>query len=497
MANSIAYTIPVPIGGINDRDDINSMPETDAIRLLNIFPDQGVVKLRNGYRVHATGLGGSVQTLLEYSTAAGTRQLIAAANGKLWNATTYNSAATQIGTGFSVNYWQHVVFNNTLIMVNGTDQPQQWDGTTLSDAVYTGVTDNNLISVGVYKSRLYFVEKDTTKVWYGGVDNITGALTSLNVGGSLKKGGFVTWCGSMTRDLGSGTQDLLVIATNLGEILTYSGSYPGDTAFALTGHYFFPLILGRRAFANIGTDLAVITQDGIIPLSEALKDDQAGENYTNITDKIRIGFRNAALMYKSNTGWEIRNYPFGGFLLVNIPTASNSTSYQYVLNTRTGAWTKFTGWNGICWSLLNESLYFGASDGKIYQADYGSADNSNGIPIEIKTAFNYCGDKSHIKHFTMAAPSVIGDTSTQFYMDVDVDGSDKSISSSVLTQNTSGTPWGSPWGSPWSSGGSYTSNWYAISGLGRAGALRVQGVFKNAPFSMSAIPIIYSPGGYI
>ncbi len=496
---SASYTLHAPVGGINDRDDLDDMPERDAIRLLNIFPDNGVVKLRNGYRVHATGLGGSVQTLLEYTTAAGTRKLIGAANGNLWNATTYNAAASSLGSGFTVNYWQHVVFNNILILVNGTDQPQQYDGTTLSAATYTGVTDNNLISVSAYKSRLYFVEKDSTSIWYGGVDAITGALTELDVGGSLRKGGFVAWCGSFTRDLGSGTQDLLVIATNLGEILTYSGSYPGDAAFALSGHYYFPLILGRRAFANIGTDLAVITQDGIIPLTEALKDNQTGENYNVITDKIRYGFRNAAGMYRANTGWEIRNHPQSGFMLVNVPTASNSTAFQYVLNTRTGAWTKFTGWNGICWSLLNDSLYFGASDGKVYQADYGSSDNGSAIPIDIKTAFTYCDERTRIKQVTMAKPLVIGDTATKFYLDIDMDQSDKNIASSVTTTGSSGSDWDvAPWDtSSWNTGGSVNLNWYAVAGIGRSVALRIQGAFLNAPFSMSAIQIIYKNGGYL
>ena len=496
---ALSYTIPPPTGGLNDRDSVDVMRPEDALRLTNIFPDNGVVKLRNGYRVHATGCGGSVQTLIEWAGASGSRKLIAAANGKLWDVTTYNAAATELASGFSVNYWQGVVFNNTLILVNGTDQPQQYAGSTVSDATYTGVTDNNLISVNVYKSRLYFVEKDSTSIWYGSVDAITGSLTELDVGGVLKKGGYVIWAGSMSRDTGAGAQDLLIIASNLGEILAYSGSYPGDTNFTLVGHYFFPLVLGRRAFVNVGSDLAVITQGGIIPLSEGIKDNQTGENYYSITDKIRTSFRSSVAMYKSNTGWEAKNYPAGDFLLVNVPTASNSTAYQYILNTRLGSWTKFTGWNGICWSLLNENLYFGASDGKVYQADYGANDNGSAIPVDIKTAFNYCDDRAKIKQFTLAKPLVLGDSSTMFYMDVDVDYSDKPLSSSVLTTGSSGSAWDSAvWDSaPWDVSFTPNLNWYAVSGLGRCVSIRIQGLFKNAPFSLSAIQLTYTPGGYI
>ena len=58
--------------------------------------------------------------------------------------------------------------------------PQQYDGSTVSNAAYTGIADDNkLVDVCVYKERLFFVEKDSASIWYLPVGTVTGALTEF------------------------------------------------------------------------------------------------------------------------------------------------------------------------------------------------------------------------------------------------------------------------------------------------------------------------------
>lgn len=491
---SQSYTLPPPTGGLNDRDALDLMPETDAIRLVNIFPGVGSVALRGGFRSWSTGQGAAVLSAFEYNAQSGTRQLITAANGKLWNATS-SGAATQIGTGFSVNYWQAVNFQNRLILCNGTDQTKQWDGSSLTDATYTGVTDNDLIHVTSHRARLYFVEKASSSVWYGAVDAITGALTEYDVGGFFRKGGYLLWCGSWTRDKGSGASDLFVMCSSQGEVLIYSGAYPGDTAWTLVGHFFIPYPLGRRSFVNIGSELGILTEQGIIPMSQVLQDGDSG-----ITDKIRNSFREAARLYKGNTGWEVIEHPRSNMLIVNVPITTSTTSMQFVMNTLTGSWCQFTGINSFCWSLLNEKLYFGGASGVAYEADYGSNDNGAAIPFQLKQSFSYMGDRARVKQFLMARPLVMGDSAMRFAFNVDVDLTDRPLSTSITTVGTSGSLWDSAtWDvSPWDSGSSYQQgNWYSVSGIGRCAAPKIAGSAKNAPFSLSAIQAIFKVGSIL
>ncbi len=490
---SQSYTLPPPTGGLNDRDAVDLMAETDALRMVNLFPGIGAVSLRGGYRSWSTGGGAAVLSAFEYNGQDGTRQMITAANGKVWNATA-TGAATQIGTGFSVNYWQAVNFGNRLVMVNGTDQPQQWDGTTLSAANYTGVTDNDLIHITNYRNRLYLTEKASASVWYGATNAITGALTEFDVSAYLRKGGYLLWCGSWTRDKGSGASDLFIMCSSQGEVLVYSGSDPGDAAWSIVGHFFLPVPLGRRSFVNMGSELGILTEQGIIPLSQILADSQG-----TITDKIRNSFREAAKLYKANVGWDVIHHPRSNMLIVNVPVATSSSSMQFVMNTLTGAWCKFTGLNAFCWTLLNEKLYFGGGSGVVFEADYGSNDNGAAIPFELKQAFSYLGDRTRIKQFLMGKPIVMGDSAMRFGFNVDTDYSDRALSNSITTVGTSGSLWDTAtWDvSPWDSGSSYQANWYSVNGIGRCVAPRIAASAKNAPFSLSAIQVIYKVGSVL
>ena len=171
-ANSISVTVPVCIGGWNVKDPLDLMPPTDAVRLENFIPETQFVRVRPGFRTHATGMGtAAVQTLAEYADAAGSRKLIACANGRIYDATSYGAAATSLASGFTLNKWQTTNFRSTggtsvLILVNGTDAPQSFNGTAVSNLGFTGPSSvNNWIGVTVYRDRVLLLEKDTCKVW--------------------------------------------------------------------------------------------------------------------------------------------------------------------------------------------------------------------------------------------------------------------------------------------------------------------------------------------
>ncbi len=498
MPESSSSTIPAPTGGWNARDPLNGMSPDSAVRLVNIFPQPGYVELRNGFRVHSKNLGTTpVRTLVELSTGPGVRKLIGASGSSFYDCSTYNVNATLLGTGFTSDKWQSVNFKDRRFFVNGVDTAQVYDGTTLANCTFTGVTLSTLTNISVYHNRLYFV--DTTSFWYGAVNGVSGALTQFDCSGLFQKGGFIQYAGAWTRDSGAASLDLFCIFSNMGEVVLYSGDYPGGTSWTFAGRFFIPSPLGKRGQFNHGADLITITQNGTLPLSSVLRNTSSDDFYDKISDKIRDAFRTSATNYGTSFGWEGIVYPKSHMLLVNVPTVVDSMSEQYVMNTLTGAWCKFTGWNASTFSLFKDNLFFGGMDGKVYQADIGGSDNGNFINVDCKLAFNNLGEDQHIKHFTFARPLITGGQNIAFSFDVDVDFYEVSPTSTVSTQGAQGSPWdSSPWNtSSWDNPQAVVENWYSTTGLGRSVAIKFQGSFLNSPFNISAFHILYELGGML
>ena len=70
---NITVNFPAPIGGLNARDALDTMPPTDCVQIENINPLEGYMQWRNGYTVaEASGItsGATIQTLFEYSDSS-------------------------------------------------------------------------------------------------------------------------------------------------------------------------------------------------------------------------------------------------------------------------------------------------------------------------------------------------------------------------------------------------------------------------------------------
>jgi hypothetical protein len=499
---SRSYTIPAPLGGWNARDPYDLMPETDAIVLDNVIPDTSTCRLRKAFREHSSGMGsGAVQSLLEYVDAGGNRRLLSAANGNIYDAS--SSSASSLGSGYANNKWQGVNFRDAgatskMILVNGADTPKQYDGSALTDAVYTGITTPaNLISITSHKSRLYFIEKDTDLIWYGDTLASTGALLSFPVGSLLRRGGFPMVIATWSKETGSGADDLFAIMSSEGEVLVYAGDDPA-TNWALTQRLYMPIPLGRRATGSLGAESVMLTEQGLIPLSSVSSVNEQSALYTKLSDKISKAFIGAVESYGATThGWEIFGYPRGNLAIVNVPIIDGVQSQQFVMNTITGAWCRFTGINASCWALFNNQPYFGGMDGKVYQWDYGYNDNDAAIAPVIRLAYNYCGDRERQKRFVLARPLVTAAGDIQFAFSLDVDFDSSLNTDSITVTGSTGSAWDtSPWDtSPWDTGNLYNQDWASVTGLGRCASLKLSGQYKDIGFEISAFHLSFETGG--
>lgn len=497
--NSI--TVPAPTRGWNANTRIDAMDPADAIRMVNVFPSTDSAALRNGFSSFVTGLGGSIQTLAEWVGNDGTRRLIAGANNKLWQVAGASLSSTT-ASSITSDKWQFVNFMDKLVLVNGVDTPLQYDdggGAAPLTITGSGLTSTDLINVSIYKQRLYYVENQTASMWYGATSTVGGAVTEFDVSDVLQLGGQIMFAGSLSRDTGTGLIDALIIVSDQGEVLVYEGDDPGAANWGLTGRFLLPPPLGRRSFIGIENELYILTEGGVTPVSKLLGFSDVSGAATFVTERIREAFISAAKSYNSNFGWSAISYPRGRYALVNIPIASDTNYEQYVMNVQTGAWCKFTGMNASTWSLFNNSLYFGGIDGTIYKADDGTDDNGNSIEVDLKWAFNYASDRAQIKRFTMAKPIFTGESSIVFGFSIDTDFRDVSSTATASIIGNPGSAWDtSAWDTAtWENSGTYKADWRSIEGIGRAFALKVKGSFKNAPFTISAAPVIYETGGVL
>jgi len=376
-------SIPAPFGGWNTRDSLDAMPPTDAVKLINWIPDVGKVSVRRGNAAHVTLGGTNVDTLAEYN-AKGVRHLIAAANTKLFNA---SSVATEIGTGFLSDQWQTANFSGRMFLVNGLDDPQDWDGTTLSATAWSGagLTPSDLVGVNVFKNRLFFWETDSQDFWYAPLDAITGGLTKFTLSRAANLGGDLVAIATWTVDSGSGYDDRAVFIMSSGQLVVYAGTDPGDaTAWKLEGVYQTGEPMGVRAIVQVGGDVMITTKDDYVSLSAVVANGQIGTS-----SKLSGAVRDATAAASDIFGWQSVLFRPDGLIINNVPR-TDGTLEQYVINTTTGGPCRFVGLNGRSWSIFNNELYFGGTDGKIYKYT-GNQDGTADIETDAEQAWNSVG----------------------------------------------------------------------------------------------------------
>jgi hypothetical protein len=394
------------VGGLNDRNSFVEQKPNEAVVLENWFPYTSYVGIRKGSRDHVTGLPTTIETLVEYAGETGDVKLFAAAGTAIYDVTNEGVVGLPVVTGMTNARWQETMITTPggsfLVMVNGADVPQVYNGSAWSAASITGVTAANLIHVCLFKNRLIFVEKNSVEFHYLPVQSIGGAAVAFPLGAVFRKGGFINAIYTWTLDAGQGSDDHLVVISSKGEVAVYSGTDPSSaSAWSLVGVFSLGVPLGRRCGIKYGGDLLINCVEGVMPLTRSLQS-VTTDSTVAITDKIQNSVSEAADEYASNFGWQLCLFEDLNMVILNVPEG-NGANFQYVQNTITGSWAKFTGWNATCWLHSLNGLYF-SSGTKIVRAWVGHLDNQSEIFSDVILSFQYFGDKAANKYFTMVKP---------------------------------------------------------------------------------------------
>jgi len=514
---SNSTSLAAPVGGLNARDSIANMKPTDAIILENYFPNTTSVDVRNGYSAWST-FTGLAQSILVYSGLTSTKVFPCVKNGStysIYNGTTAGALSTAVvgGGGATVqaltscrfDYVQYGTDGGSFLrIVNGADTAIGYDGTTWTTVTLTHASlasTDDLFTVGVFGERLWFAEKDTFNVFYLPVRTVSGAMERLNLGSWFKLGGYLNSIITLTDDA-SGLVDYICFLSSEGEVLAYTGSAGvSDPAVAANwiqaAHFRIgrPVIKGNRTWCKYGVDALVLCADGVYPLRKAFAS-QTRDGTLAVSDKIRSLLNYDILTHGSKYGWTCMVHPTGSKLIVNVPTAEDSASYQWVMHTNDQAWCKFAGWSAFCFEVARDTLWMGMN-GKMVKADTGAIDGTTAITAEAKQAFNYLGRRGSAKHVKMLRPILSSNGAFSLSVSVDVDYTNTDPTYLRAVSGGSGDPWGGIWDVAWLGSMTLQSNWYGVTGVGHSMAVHLKSQTSDVSLSWSATDIVYEGGGIL
>lgn len=502
-------SLPAPIGGWNARDSLANMEPTDAVVLENLFPTVSSVVMRGGYTQHATGLGGQVQTLMAYS-AGNSEKLyaVAATTNSLFDVTNPGAVGAAKVTGLSNAIWEYInvttAGGNYLYAVNGADKPILFDGTTwlrvdgTSAIAITGVTTTSLSNITLFKNRVWFIEKNTLKAWYLPTSSVGGAAQVLDLSSVAKYGGHLVDLDTWTIDSGYGVDDNLVFMTSNGEVIVYRGTDPSSAAtWALSGVWKLGSPIGTRAMLKWAGDLLILTYDGLLPLAQSLQSSRLDPRVA-LSNKIQGAIAQATSAYGGNhasVGWQITYSAKNNAVWINVPVAEGQQE-QYVMNTITTSWCKFTGWAANCWEIYQDEPYFGGNGFVGLAWDETYKDNTSNIRTNALQAFNYFDSRGVKKYFTRGRPNLFTNGQPQIFLGMNVDFQVSDTSASLSYSGTSSGTWGfGTWGtSTWGANLAIQNNWQGITGIGYCGALQFKSASSGIQIEWAATDVVFQIG---
>jgi hypothetical protein len=496
---SNSESLPPPIGGLNARDSIANMKPEDAITLDNWFPRTTDVTVRRGYTSHAT-FTGDCESVLIYSGLSSTKVFVAVntTNDLIIDATSGGAISTALvgGSGPTVqsltsarfDYVQYGTIGGAFLSAcNGVNTPLEYDGTTWSAASLTeaGLTSSNLFTNAVFAERMWFAEKNTFNVFYLPVRTKSGAMTKLNVGSLFK-----------LADSTNTLTDYIGFVSTEGEVIAYAGTDPAVAAtWEQVAHFQIgrPVCRGQRSWTKMGADALIVCADGVVSLRKAISTDRA-LNAASISDKVRDLIVADVAANGARFGWSATLHPTGSKLIVNVPTLENSTSRQYVMNTQTGAWTRYTGWNAFAWGLSRDTLYFGGA-GVLRIADSGYDDAGSSIAADAKQAYHYFGKRGKTKQVTLLRPTLAIGGAAQIAVGVDTDYSTRDLTNYQTISGGSGDPWGGIWSATWEQAAAVYRRWFSVTGEGFAIAPRIKTITDGVSLTWNVTDVVYEDGG--
>jgi hypothetical protein len=437
-----AFTFPAPNNGVDVSQPLPGGDPTKANRLSNLIPRVFGCVLRAGYADWASNMGGKINTLMSYQPAhnADGKQFAASETGDVYDVTTRTGPLITPPVAWSFTpgdmphpgEFSYVNFTTTgdvhfLCVVGEGMGYKTFDGTAwVSHAQGTaageieGIDPKKFDYVCIWKSRLWFIEANSTVAWYLPVGVIAGKATAFDFGSLLPNGGSLAMISNWTVDGGEGLDDNLVILSNQGDTLLYKGSDPDNVAtFSMVGRWYIGRVpAGRRCLAHYSTDVAILSEKGLVFLSEILRGQAFFDNAV-LARNINGELSKQVIDSINERYWEVRFLPREQVVCVNAPSSAFG-DFQWVFEVNSKAFCTLSGIPALTIDTFDSRTFFGDDIGKVWAAFTGDTDGAlDGAPgrdIEgyVVTTFQTVGDPVRVKRFLMIRPSFVAPTAPAY-----------------------------------------------------------------------------------
>jgi hypothetical protein len=497
--------MPSPVGGLNLSDPIDQMDPSYALALENVVPNGLSCSVRKGHSFLA-GLGSAsalIQTLEGMANSDGTYQVLAAASSTLLLYRVTSGSMSSIGGPYASAVFNSDTFGYRTFLCNGIDDVQVVATGSAAASTFSGVTLGNLINVSSFKERVYFVEKNTLKTWYGNSQAIGGsALSSYDFQFAMKCGGYLVSCGSFSNNYADSTQDLFYALSSEGEILFYTGSSPADvtTPWGLVKRAKIGRPLGYRAFVSVENDIWLLTDQGIVPITAIF-----AATPSVALDTVGAKINPLIATYAANVPfshlWRGEYCSKERKVYITVPISEAST-FLLVYNLVGKAWTTYKLYEdklALKVMSIAGSVFYGGYSGNVYtgetgNTDYLTASTTNATQFFGRGAFSFYGNRGLWKAYRDCRPLIKTTRGVNLSLGLDTDFKQTPDTSTIAAGQGIFTPWGSPWGSPWSSGVDYIYDRHAAKGQGYSASIKFRGAINGSPLELNGFDMRYTQG---
>jgi len=463
--NKVA-TVPAPTGGLNARDSLANMPETDAITLNNWWPVPYGCKVRPGSLAWSLNVPSAAGTLAVWNSVSSESKLftfgIVDDPGE-WDVAVYDvsTKATSsdpvptpvfVGLGSTSPNTLQVVNDGGahLFLVSGNNGPVVVYNSTgfhtitmdagpapepPADYTWYAGLGNKTTQMTSHQGRVWATDCESSVAWYLPVDAIWGEWKPFDLGPQMTLGGAIQSLTTWTIDDGNGAEDHLVAITTQGQAIVYGGSDPSDSAtWSLVGVYNIGEPVGKpgRNIIKVGGDLIVLTQRGLVSMASQLVSTRVNDRATGVNSaKVQLLISTIASQNPTHPDWQLFYFPQENLFIINLPPDRKTvTQRQLAANLVTDAcpWTAFSSIAAQSWVIYDNAPFFGTSDGRVYRGWTGWQDevdldglNGRDVKTQVQQAYSYLGSPAVQKQVGMYRPGFLVSESITFGATIEYD----------------------------------------------------------------------------
>lgn len=342
------YLIPAFNGGINQKDPPLRLASNECQEIESYLPQTNSIRSSPVATGTALSLTGTVGSLFNWHNSTLQERVIATTESKIYSLTFTSSwGATDITGAVTISEKNciGIPFNGYLFLVNGTDDIIRIDTSLASSlAAFTGPGgDDKLLKQGcAHNGYLYFVESDSQSFWYPSTElAITGPLTEEDLSAVFQSPGALLFVETWSFNSGASNERFLVAVSTTGEVLVYSGDYPGANNWLLVARTRIPEPLGRRGYAKIGGDLAIYTKLGIVLLSQVVSSASSPASLFTLSDNLIKIFQRGDFPTDDDAWIVVDRYEPLIYVRAGTDSVGGIAGFNkglWVGNLRTGAW---------------------------------------------------------------------------------------------------------------------------------------------------------------